>query len=491
MVSSLLPMRAIPFRVVFVLGLGEGEFPARPDTDPLDLRRARRQPGDVTAAERDRYLFLETLLAARDALVLSWVARDAATGEGREPSAVISELRYILRGRMSESSLAGLTVELPVEDDPPEARYARALREDLCAFVGQREPPPLHAVQTAVAPSLLPEALRPTVAPEPPATETAELPLAAVRRFLESPLQASARFALGLFEPFAPTDQEAAEPLDVERRQRRALLLESFWAAGDAAGIEVAWRAGFERATLAGQAPVGPFAERRAAEDLRTLKAWHENVAPAGLPPRSEWKRVHMGRAEEHARVDHLLPALELEVPLGTGESRRIALYGALPPMAPDGGALLEPATTAETSERSFLGGFLALAALCAAGHPPPGREGCVMVIVPPSVPEGDPQKLLRWYRVPPPELAREWLAHLAGELLARFHDYRLPIEAVLDWKARVATDPDARVRVPRKDTSDERGPIRSPGRYPTLRGQEATDAIERRFGLWFTARAG
>ncbi|MCA9540941.1 MAG: exodeoxyribonuclease V subunit gamma, partial [Myxococcales bacterium] len=39
-VSSLLPMRAIPFKAVFVLGLGEGQFPAAARNDPLDLRQA-------------------------------------------------------------------------------------------------------------------------------------------------------------------------------------------------------------------------------------------------------------------------------------------------------------------------------------------------------------------------------------------------------------------------------------------------------------------
>ena len=48
------------------LGLGEGRYPAVDVPNPLDLRQIRRSAGDVSSAERDRYLFLETLLATRD-----------------------------------------------------------------------------------------------------------------------------------------------------------------------------------------------------------------------------------------------------------------------------------------------------------------------------------------------------------------------------------------------------------------------------------------
>ena len=99
-VSPLLEMRALPFRVVFLCGLGEGRFPAADGPDPLDLTLARRQVGDVSPRERDKYLFLETLACARDRLYLSYVARDAQTGDELEPSPVVHELiRHLHRGR--------------------------------------------------------------------------------------------------------------------------------------------------------------------------------------------------------------------------------------------------------------------------------------------------------------------------------------------------------------------------------------------------------
>ena len=91
-VSPLLEMRSLPFRVVFLCGLGEGRFPAADGPNPLDLTLVPRQVGDVSPRERDKYLFLETLVCARERLYLSYVARDAQTGDELAPSPVVHEL---------------------------------------------------------------------------------------------------------------------------------------------------------------------------------------------------------------------------------------------------------------------------------------------------------------------------------------------------------------------------------------------------------------
>ena len=84
-VSPLLEMRSLPFRVVFLCGLGEGQFPAVDGPNPLDLTLAHRQAGDVSPRERDKYLFLETIVCARERLYLSYVGRDALTGDDLAP----------------------------------------------------------------------------------------------------------------------------------------------------------------------------------------------------------------------------------------------------------------------------------------------------------------------------------------------------------------------------------------------------------------------
>ncbi len=61
-ISPVLEMRSLPFRIIFLCGLGEGRFPAADGPDPLDLALVQHRVGDVSSHERDKYLFLETLI---------------------------------------------------------------------------------------------------------------------------------------------------------------------------------------------------------------------------------------------------------------------------------------------------------------------------------------------------------------------------------------------------------------------------------------------
>ncbi|MFW6023925.1 MAG: exodeoxyribonuclease V subunit gamma, partial [Myxococcota bacterium] len=156
-VSTLVPMRAIPFRVVFVLGVGEGRFPTTGARDVLDLRGARRQLGDVSPTDRDTYAFLEALLCARDRLVLSYVARDELTGDPIGPSPVVQQLLDVIergylpdaRDRLVESLplrrydavRGGAAPRTVLTEAHAEAR-ARALGDDRRAHEGDRPHPP-------------------------------------------------------------------------------------------------------------------------------------------------------------------------------------------------------------------------------------------------------------------------------------------------------------------------------------------------------------
>ena len=503
-VSSLLPMRAIPFEVVFVLGLGEGEFPARARHDPVDLRQARRVAGDVSAAERDRYLFLETLLAARSRVVLSYVGRDASTGEPREPSSVVRELQYVLRSYASPKAIEAMTVSHPVaahdvryfegelattSDSDARAATAVALRQDVMRFTGQPDAPDaemLARVLPGPVHAALPRALHPPPQPDEAAARAAlgeiQLPLYAVQRFLESPLQGAARFSLGLYgDDGAEGEDSADEPLALERRLQLDLLQRAFWSAEP----EAAWRAAFEREVLRGAAPVGPIAERRTTEDLAVLGTWQSNVAAAGLPPREDWLTVRVARAREHEAVDVWLPVIRLEVPVGAGQVVPVALHGALQPLHPDGTTTLRGVLAAEAGAHHFLPGFLTLATMCASEMPPPGDT--FAAIVTPARAETDPHKLLRTYRVPTGQACRRWLTDVLQDLLADVHEYRLPIQAVLRWKQARIDDRRARLRVGRSmDDADGWGPVRDPDRYKAPDEPVAEAMVLRRFGLWF-----
>ena len=115
---GMVPLRAIPFRVIALLGMDDAAFPRREPANGInrleqDLRQARR-PGDRSVRDDDRYLFLQVLTSAADALHLSWVGRDARTGKRREPSALVGELLRTVR-RDYVADAAGLVVAHPLQ----------------------------------------------------------------------------------------------------------------------------------------------------------------------------------------------------------------------------------------------------------------------------------------------------------------------------------------------------------------------------------------
>ena len=89
---ELVPMRTIPFRVVCLLGLNDGEFPRLQRHLSFDRMAERRRAGDRTARDDDRYLFLEALLSARERLVITYVGQSISDNSELPPSVVVSEL---------------------------------------------------------------------------------------------------------------------------------------------------------------------------------------------------------------------------------------------------------------------------------------------------------------------------------------------------------------------------------------------------------------
>jgi len=99
-----MPMRAIPFRVVCLLGMNDGDYPRQQTPADFDLMAQPGQalPGDRSRREDDRYLFLEALLSARDTLHVSWVGRSVRDNTVLPPSAV----RFHLIRRIYPSSIS-------------------------------------------------------------------------------------------------------------------------------------------------------------------------------------------------------------------------------------------------------------------------------------------------------------------------------------------------------------------------------------------------
>lgn len=89
---EMLPMRSIPCRVVCILGMNDGAFPRERDPLSFDLMARFPQKGDRSPRSDDLYLFLASLLSARQKLWISYVGFSSKDNAGLPPSVVVDEL---------------------------------------------------------------------------------------------------------------------------------------------------------------------------------------------------------------------------------------------------------------------------------------------------------------------------------------------------------------------------------------------------------------
>ena len=266
--GTLLPMRAIPFRVVCLLGMNDGAYPRRTNAPDFDLMATpgQQRPGDRSRREDDRYLFLEALLAARDALYVSWVGKSARDNSELPPSVLVGQLRdYLAAGwvKREQSRLSGEAIES--ETDPSskgdsDPLFALTTGYPLQAF----SPSYFDAASDARLFTYAAEwqrARQPRretqAAPLTPWPRETPLNLALLQRFLRSPARLFYAERLGVHfagEDDADTDNEpfALDPL--ENHQLTDALLRTAIHAGDAALAPSA-----ERLHEQGALPPGSF----------------------------------------------------------------------------------------------------------------------------------------------------------------------------------------------------------------------------------------
>ncbi len=89
---TLVPMRSVPHRVICLVGLDDGAFPRGGAPDGDDLLLAARRPGDHDRRAEDRQLLLDAVLAAGDALVITYDGHDPRTNEPLPPAVPVHEL---------------------------------------------------------------------------------------------------------------------------------------------------------------------------------------------------------------------------------------------------------------------------------------------------------------------------------------------------------------------------------------------------------------
>ena len=126
--ATLMPMRAIPFKQVYLLGMNSGDYPRTASKVDFDLMAHDYRPGDRSVREDDRYLFLEAMLSARQSLYISWVGRSIKDDSEQPPSILIAQLQdYINKFYTS-------TVDVKNGDNPVPAVDLISTQHPLQAF---------------------------------------------------------------------------------------------------------------------------------------------------------------------------------------------------------------------------------------------------------------------------------------------------------------------------------------------------------------------
>lgn len=97
---TLLPMRAIPFKVVCLLGMNEGEFPRQQSINNFDLIQYAPQKGDRVKRDDDRYLFLEAMLSAQQIFYISYIGQSLTSNQEKLPSILVSQLLDYLQEQL-------------------------------------------------------------------------------------------------------------------------------------------------------------------------------------------------------------------------------------------------------------------------------------------------------------------------------------------------------------------------------------------------------
>lgn len=268
--ATLMPMRAIPFRHVCLMGMNDGEYPRSRTPAHFDLMEKDYRPGDRSRRDDDRYLFLEALLSARDCFYVSWEGRSIVDNRERPPSVLVGQLRDHLRAAWRTADggdvLAQITTEHPLQAFSQ--RYFRDASAGAHLFTYAREwrSPAGTPGQPVGGSSVL---LTPLVRDEP-------LGFAELGAFLQHPVREffKERLQVRHEEGDSVADQETFLPdgLDVWALNDTLLKAARKVLEQGAGSVEAAWDTVIGRQLRAGELALGGAGRRHAEESRGKLE---------------------------------------------------------------------------------------------------------------------------------------------------------------------------------------------------------------------------
>ncbi len=301
---TLLPLRAVPFEVVCLLGMDEGAYPREAPRNDFDLmaEAGAARAGDRARRDDDRQLMLDALLSARQRLYVSWSGRSARDDSEQPPSILVAQLREHLVQRFGAEAVEARTDRHPLQP------FSRRYFEQGAALVSHAgEWRALHGLQSS-APVPVEDIATASTAVPPLAT------LAALTAFLRNPVRAwfAERLAVRFEELALPPDDEESFAIGgLEHWQRVDALLAPLRRDPGAPIDEAA----LQRLARQGRLPLAGPGEACAEQLRATVGAMAAALATARMPAseRPEPRPLHLqlGAESFDAGSVQLLPAAD------------------------------------------------------------------------------------------------------------------------------------------------------------------------------------
>ena len=301
-----MPMRAIPFDVVCLLGMNDGDYPRRAARNDFDLMQLPGQyrPGDRARRDHDRQLMLEAVLSARRVLYISWAGHHVRDNSEQPPSVLVSQLReYLAAGWRGQHQdlLAERTWHHPLQ--PFSRRYfeqgtaLQTYASEWCAAHAQQP-----VASTQPVPALDLEALEP-------------LTVDRLFRFVRHPAKAFFQQRLGVYFEADADTVEDEELFQLHGLQAYGLVQElqqqfvADWeqtraAPADGDGVATLLQARLQSMQRAGRLPLAGVGQREVQQLQATV-----------LPCLQEWtqRRQLFPRAVERLRLHFVHAGVVLE----------------------------------------------------------------------------------------------------------------------------------------------------------------------------------
>jgi exodeoxyribonuclease V gamma subunit len=276
---SMLPMRTIPFQVIALLGMNDGEFPKLERSPDFDLLKQDIRLGDRSRRADDRYQFLEVLLSARRQLIISYVGLSQRDNSDIPPSVIVSELLEVMQ---DSYHLDNLLVKHPLH--PFSIRYFNGSRPELFSY----EANDLSIVQQLGKSQPQAEAWwQGSIAVE----DETSISIADLLQFFSHPQRYFLRQQLGVNLPQLLLENDEREPFALDALEN--YVIQQQWLAAELAGA--------------------PLSQER----LQAQGLW-----PVGALGAVEWHRLQPGLEQFATDIHGLqlgaaLPALAVDIRLG------------------------------------------------------------------------------------------------------------------------------------------------------------------------------